>query len=136
MQPVKTSDRRALIAKIHVAKKSLAMVDDSYRALLVRVTSKASAADCTEAQLTAVVDEFKRLGFKPPRAKSDKPFVRMIYGLWKDLSPHLAAPHHAALDAFVKRQTGVDKPEWLDGGQARKVIEALKEWRARLEPGA
>ena len=125
------TDRRSLLAKIHVAKKQLAMVDDSYRALLVRTTSKDSARDCSDAQLVRVVEEFKRLGFDAPKKVSGKPFVRMIYAIWKDLKPYLDAPNDAALAAFVQRQTGIDKPEWLDGKQAGVVIEALKGWLAR-----
>ena len=131
MQPVKTSDRRALIAKIHLAKKQLAMIDDSYRNLMRRVVGRHSSKDCTDAQLVRVLEEFKRLGFKPPKKLSGKPFVRMIYAIWKDLKPYLDAPNDAALAAFVQRQTGIDKPEWLDGKQAGVVIEALKGWLAR-----
>jgi phage gp16-like protein len=131
MQPVKAADRRALLGKVHVAKKQLAMVDDSYRALLLRVTGQDSAATCTDAQLVRVVEEFKRLGFAASRKISDKPYVRMIYGVWKELKPFLDAPSDTALAAFVQRQTGIARPEWLDGKQAGAVIEALKGWLAR-----
>ena len=129
--PAHSSDRRALIAKIHIAKKSLAMVDDSYRALMMRITGEASAKDCSDAQLIKLLDEFKRLGFAAPKRKSDKPFVRMIYAIWGDLKPFLSAPDDSALASFVRRQTGIDRPEWLDGKQAIKVTEALKSWLAR-----
>jgi len=36
-----------------------------------------------------------------------------------------------ALDAFVKRQAGVEALEWLTPEGANKGIEALKSWRAR-----
>jgi phage gp16-like protein len=38
-------NRRALLAKVHIAKKALAMADDSYRALLKRVAGGESAGD-------------------------------------------------------------------------------------------
>jgi phage gp16-like protein len=131
MYPASQSDRRALIAKIQIAKKQLKLVDDSYRAMLVRVTGKSSSTECTDAQLVLVLEEFKRLGFSGPKKLSGKPYVRMIYAIWKDLKPYLDAPNDAALAAFVKRQTGIDKPEWLDGKAANAVTEALKAWLAR-----
>jgi hypothetical protein len=52
------------------------------------------------------------------------------------MKPLLEHGNHTALLAFVKRQTGVDNPEWLDGAQANKVIEGLKAWHARLVSSA
>lgn len=40
---------------------------------------------------------------------------------------------HKPLAAFVKRQTGVDNPEWLTPTNANKVIEALKALKAMGE---
>ncbi len=131
-------DRRARIAKVHVAKKQLAMEDDSYRALLVRMTGKRSSAECSDAQLDAILGEFKRLGFtgeKPKTPRSDKAYVRMIYGIWKDLKPFLNDHSVRALQSFVKRQTDVDAPEFLSPEEANDVIEGLKAWLVR-ERGA
>ncbi len=127
-----SGDRRAMIAKVHVAKKALAMSEDSYRALLRRVSGGDSLSACTDATLIAVLAEFKRLGFTAPRRASDKPHVRKIYALWRALKPHLDAPSDDALRSFVKRQTGVMAPEWLDAAQANKVTEGLKAWAKRL----
>lgn len=52
------------IAMINVAKSQLEMEETEYRALLVRVTGIASLRAMSERQRIAVVDEFKRLGFK------------------------------------------------------------------------
>jgi phage gp16-like protein len=138
-------DRRARIAKIHIAKKELALEDDSYRAMLMRVTGKSSSTHCDIAQLDAVLAEFRRLGFASakPRAKtahdrplSERAYVRMIFGLWKDLKPHLTDSSHKALCSFVKRQTGIENPEWLAPEDGGAVIEALKDWLERCERGA
>jgi phage gp16-like protein len=123
-----------MLAKIHIAKKQLALEDDSYRAMLMRVAGQDSAATCTPAQLEAVIAEFKRLGFTAEAAKhkrSDKAYVRMIYGIWGDLKPYLTDHSHTALRSFVRRQTGQDAPEFLNPEDANLVIEGLKAWLAR-----
>ena len=127
-------DRRALVAKVHIARKDLAMEEGSYRALLLRVAGSDSAATCTDQQLIAVVDEFKRLGWTPTgkRPTSRHPHVRKVYAVWGDMKGLLSDPSRKALDSFVHRQTGMSSPEWLDGPQANKVTEGLKAWRARL----
>lgn len=131
--------RNPRLAKVHIGRKELRMDDDTYRALLARVTGQASSGACTDRQLDAVLEEFKRLGWAPQqkgRPPSGKPHVRKIFALWKELRPYLRNSGQEALRAFVERQTGVSDPEWLDGGQANIVIEALKAWlkRARAAP--
>lgn len=128
--------RRALIARVHVAKKQLALTDDSYRAILARITGQDSAAGLDIAQLRAVIQEFERLGLKPHARPSPKPHVRKVFALWTRLGPHLADPGRDALRAFVQRQTGVADPEWLTPVQANSVTEALKAWVGRMEARA
>ena len=128
---VASSDRRALLAKVHIARKALALEEDSYRALVLRITGHDSAGDCADTALVALLDEFKRLGFTAAKRKSEKPFVRLIYALWKELQPHLTDGSREALRSFVRRQTGVVQPEWLDAAQANKVTEGLKAWLKR-----
>ncbi len=130
--------RRALLARAHIARKEMALSDDSYRAILLRITGCESAAACSDAQLTAVIGEFTRLGWKPKhrRPKSAHPHVRLVWALWRDMKPLLRDGSDAALRRFVQRQAGVADPEWLGADGARKVIEGLKQWRRRLEGGA
>lgn len=136
--------RRAMLAKVHIAAKELALAEESYRAIFQRITGKTTAGECGDAQLDAVLAEFKRLGWKPKVRKptSNVPHVRMIHGLWNAMKPKLADGSDGALRAFVRRQTrdehhpdGIDRPEWLDAAQATKVIEGLKAWGARLKKG-
>jgi len=126
-------DRREMLAKIHLAKRDLALDEDSYRALVLRVTRCASSADCTRPQLVALLAEFKRLGWGAPRQVSTKAHVRKLFALWRAMCEAGIPdkPTAAGLKAFVARMTGVDDPEWLDAAQGRKVIEALKAWQAR-----
>jgi hypothetical protein len=135
-------DRRAMISKIHVAKKDLALTDDTYRAVIERVTTKTSSADCSDPQLEAVLAEFARLGWKASkgtRHTSARPWVRKIYAIWGDLRPLLQDATDDTLRAFVRRQThslrnpdGIADPKWLDAKDATKVIQGLEFWLGRV----
>lgn len=138
--------RGAIYAKLHIARKELALPDEAYRDILHRITGHASAKDATTPALEKVLAHFRTLGWKPKKgslSSSDRPYVRMIYAIWKDMSPMLdSGGTREALRAYVQRQTvsvthpkGISAPEFLDGAQAQKVIEGLKQWKARLERG-
>lgn len=132
----------AMRQKVQIGKKQLALTDDDYRAILLRVTGKDSSTRCGPSDLEALLAEFARLGWKPKRGTkplSAKPQIRMIHAIWKEMKPMLAVGDEAALRSFVERQTksdthpnGVSAPEFLDAQQANKVVEGLKAWRARL----
>jgi len=125
------------LAKIHMAKKDLRLEEADYRAILTRVAGVDSAARLTPAAQARVLAEFGRLGWKPSfrgaRRRSDKPGVRLIFGLWRELAETgvVANGSRQALLAFVKRQTGVDDPEWLKPNEVSKVVEGLKAMKAR-----
>lgn len=131
--------RDPLLAQIHIARKDLALDDDTYRALLTRLTGRESSSAMTERQRRTVLAEFKRLGWKAgskgtrPRPASQKPYIRLIFGLWGELKRKgiWKAQERASLRAFVKKMTGVDDPEFLRPDQATKVIEALKKMKER-----
>lgn len=134
--------RRAMIAKVHVAKKALGLADDDYRAVVERATGKNSSGDCTEQQLVALLAEFTRLGWtatSPTRVTSAKPWTRMIYGIWRELQPLLDNATEETLRAFVRRQTrslknpdGIADPKWLDANDGTKVIQGLQGWLANV----
>lgn len=141
------SARRAMLAKLHLARKQLALSEDSYRDILRRVTGKESAADLTDAQLDKALKEMKRFGFKPTPSRtgtSKHAQIRMIHAVWADLCQLGVGGEDetAALRAFTARQTktlanpqGVSDPAFLSSEQANKVLEGLKAWRARLRRG-
>lgn len=132
--------QRAAIAKVKIAAKELCLDDDTYRAMLTRITGRSSAAHCNEAQLGLVLDEMKAKGWKPrvvqggrkgPRAKAQpaqSPMARKARAMWISLHQLGAVrdPRESALEAFGRRQLGVDKLVWADEGHAYRLIEALK----------
>lgn len=130
---------RAILAKVHIAKKELVLTDENYRAILVRVTGCESSRDCSERQLEQLLTEFKRLGWKPKAGKGGsgfgQPHVRKIYALWKEAGIVGAVGNATkeALRAFVERQTGKSAPEFCSPGDANRVTEALKAMISRAE---
>lgn len=123
----------AMLAKIHIAKKELALQDADYRALLQRVGKVTSAKDLSEKAAIAVIAEFKRLGWKPresTRPPAERAHTRKIYALWGAL--HSGPLDRDALRAWVLRRFEVAAPEFLKPAQASEAIEQLKAWQKRL----
>jgi phage gp16-like protein len=128
--------RSKLIAKIHVAKKQLKIDDENYRVLLESNTGKSSCKDLDDKELEAMLEVFYSLGFKKmfpkTRNKTEHNQVDKIRACWIDLAKRDLVPDgEAALLGFVKRQTKVDRLEWLTPRQCNSVIEALKAISAR-----
>jgi Protein of unknown function (DUF1018) len=130
-------DRRNMIAKLHIAKKQLGLDEDTYRAALTRITGKDSAKDMSAAELEAVLKDFSRHGFKAARKGFSGPAsasAMKIMALWMsgwNLGV-ITNPSPEAMEAFIIRQTGIAKAQWLkDASDAGKVIDGLKAWLAR-----
>lgn len=134
--------RRALIAKVHIAKAQLGLDPDTYEGVLMRVAGVTSAKDCSDQQLRLVVEDFTRRGFTS-KAKAKRPgqprradhaVAGKARALWISLSllcaldtpPEAAIANDKALEAFAKRQLGCDRLQWADQAQADRLIEALK----------
>lgn len=137
--------RRAMTAKIHVAKKQLQLAEDDYRQILIDETGRTSSADCTERELEMVLKRLEALGFKPlPKAgaqagqsasgrPAQHPVARKARALWISLY-HLGAvesPNEKALESFARRQLKCERLVWADQRQGYKLIEALKAMAAR-----
>lgn len=131
------AERRALISKIHVAKAKLGLDEDTYRDMLERHTGFRSAKDCSVKQLTAVIGGLQKAGFQVNSHSYSGPAQKMankVRALW--ISGWnlgiITDPSDKAMDAFILRQTGIAKVQWLkDATDGAKVIDALKAWLAR-----
>lgn len=126
------------LAIIHIGKKALGIDDDTYRAMLTRLTGKQSAKDMNETERFTVIEALRQQGFKkvskPSQKRLEGKFAPKLQALW------IAAWNlglvknrtDEALISFIKRQTGIDHVRFLRyGDDAAKVIEALKAWLAR-----
>lgn len=136
---------------INIARGQLGLDEDTYRAMLIRVTGRSSLRAMSERQRIDVLDEVKRLGFKVQPGKSraklplaPRPDQRLIHMLWKSCYRHGAIENVSrdALRAFCKRFVahGQDNvlcdPDLLTREQAEPVIEALKKMEARAKKAA
>jgi len=130
---------RAALAKIHIAKKELALDDEAYRDVLKRVTGKRSSKDLNDYQVNQLFREFKRLGWKPKKTHRPavRPQVRLIYALWGVLHKggEVESGSARSCEAWVKRMIGEDLTPWTPPETCNHIIESLKQWifRAGLE---
>ncbi len=147
MKPAKTSPRiargrrTAELAAIYVAKKTLGLDEATYRDFLFATTGHRSAAELDDAQRQKVIELMRSRGFKrTPAAEkrqkriADNSQLGMIHALWRRLkyAGALGDPSERHLFAFVKKMTGIERPEWLAPEEANKVIEGLKSWLDRV----
>lgn len=129
---------------INIAKGQLGMVEDDYRAMLVRVTGLASLRQMSERQRIDVLDHMKKMGFRVQsggkRVPSDVPgFIKKLYAVWHSCHQLgvIEDKSNAALRAFCKRQLArnspnvVIDPDLLTYVQASIIIETLKKMEAR-----
>ena len=131
--PVAGEQRRTLLAKLHIGRKALGIAEDDYRALLMRVTGQRSAKTCDGRQLAHMLAEFERMGWHSAgapvrRAPAASPVARKARAIWISLY-QLGAIEDAsekALEAFGRRQLGVDRLQWADEREGFRLIEALK----------
>jgi phage gp16-like protein len=134
--------RQRLVQLIHIAKSQLGMDDSTYRAMLAGLELPDSTTKMNVPELTRVLEHLKRSGFEVrskvnstakqrPQAGDDQ--SRMMRGLWLELHAlgYVQNTDESALAAWVKRETGVDALQWLNGKQAQATIEKLKQWRWR-----
>lgn len=118
-----------LIKVIHTGKNSLGWDDETYRAVMTRVTGKRSARDCSEAELESVVRYMRSQGFTPTAKAGRRPNVaagRKV--MLKKIEALLAEAGRpwAYLDGVTERMLGEKKPlEWLNDDQVRKVMQML-----------
>ena len=119
------------LAQIHVAKAQLGLSDDDYRAILARTAGVSSAKELTERTVGGVLHEFRRLGWQP-KAPKRAGRVPNTFNKHEQLAKIEALLTEMALSweyagAIAKRQTGIDRIDWLrTEAQFRGVIAALE----------
>lgn len=123
-------DRKKLIAQIHIAKSQLGMDDESYRAILARVANgKTSSKDLSMLQLRMVVSEMKAKGFqaRPSGAKARPRPARPKEALRRKVDALLTDAKRPIeyADGMARKMFAVERVDWLDADQLRRVVAAL-----------
>lgn len=149
-------ERSRLMAQIHIARKQLAMDDETYRAALLNAAGKDSCAEMSVPELRKTVEHFRKLGFKnqvnakgrakSPASKHKKPSIKTqqdkLRALWIDAAKDglLKDGSETALCRWAGRMTKkyndgvpVESIEWLNVDPLQGLIEDLKKWIKRLE---
>jgi phage gp16-like protein len=76
--------RNRLIGAVHAAKKATDLDEETYRAMLARLTGKSSARDLSDFELRQVLDHMNggrdRRSFAPPKTTS--PTAKKARALW------------------------------------------------------
>lgn len=148
----KPAPRQNHLAAIHMAQKALGLSAEDASALKLSVVDVASAADMTALQRRQYLAHLAGLQANAATARGEKPayvpkrpaLVRNIddagdyqwgkaRALWHALAiaGHVRADTDTALQAYAKRQTGVDAWRFQTQPQITQVIEALKKWCRR-----
>jgi phage gp16-like protein len=131
---MKHDNRKKVQAQIHIARKQLALDEDTYRQMLATVTGgKRSCSDCNVAELYQVLQHMKDRGFKArpkkrvaqhpgtPHNLGREPMLQKVEALLAEMK----APWSYA-DAIAKQQTGIAKVAWLKKPEhLRALIAAL-----------
>ena len=124
--------RRAELARIHLQAQQLGLDEDTYRALLRRLTRKESAAELTADERGKVLD-FMRQQLGLPRDR--RPFPGKPHNIASASAPRELRKIEACLaeagrpwsyaDAIARRVAKVERCAFLDAEGARKVLIAL-----------
>lgn len=142
-KPQTAPERRRLLGAVHQGGVALGLDDDARRDVMAQITGHRSAADCTDAQLRAVLREYGRRGWNAPGGrypKAARPLARKVHALWGQLrdTGALRDGSRAALRSWCARQLGrgegvaVD-PDMLGDEELTPLAEALKGWVGRAK---
>lgn len=138
---MKFNKKTKLIQLIHVGKNKLGLDDDLYREVLESTTGKTSSKDLTIAQLDAVLDRMKRLGFDiESKEKSGVTNLandaqsKLIRHLWLELhnAGQIRNGSEQALAKFVENRVHVSALQFLSTRHADMIINHLREWCKRV----
>ncbi|CAM4092760.1 gp16 family protein [Acinetobacter pragensis] len=136
----KFNKKTKLIQLIHVGKNQLGLDDDLYREVLESCTGKTSSKLLNIAQLEAVLDRMKRLGFQVEskgkagvKNLADDAQSKLIRHLWLQLhsAGQVRNSSEKALAKFVENKVGVSALQFLSTKNADMIITHLRQWCKR-----
>ena len=131
-------NRAALNKMLHAGAKHLGWDEETRRAWMQKHTGQRSSKECSDGQLSLLVDLLRDLGALAPNPKAPLPATgnpeQPTQQQWRyalDLSKKLGmsgAAHDPALITFCKRVCKVDNPRFLDRLGMKALIIGLQNW--------
>ena len=131
------------LALLGVARKRLALDEETYRDVLHAVAGVESARDLDQLGFDQVMRRFRELGFESDWAKRNFGGARpgmatpsqleMIRGLWRD---YAGADDEAGLNGWLRRTAKCDALRFLDREGAHAAISGLRAMVARKKAAA
>lgn len=118
------------LKKIQIARRQLGLDDDTYRALLQRVAGVSSSTKLSPRQVGTVLAEFERQGWKPKASAKGRAAPRPApdrKALMGKVEAFLAEANRpwAYADGMAQRMFKVERVEWMDADQLRRLVAAL-----------
>lgn len=119
------NNRKSLLAKIHIAKKELALENGVYRGILLEKFGVESAGELKIPQLAELVDHLEKLGFKPKQKnRPSEDTKRIVKRIWAQCYS-LGRPVPEYADGMARQMFKVDKVIWCDADQLKAITSAL-----------
>lgn len=123
----------AAARKIQIARRQLGMDDDTYRAMLMRTVGATTSKGLTPRQIGRVLAELERLGFQPtsprkaPAGRQTAEPAPERAALIGKIERQLAEAERtiAYADGMARRMFKVERVEWCDPDQLRRLVAAL-----------
>ncbi|WP_165681081.1 gp16 family protein [Metapseudomonas otitidis] len=125
--------KRPGLTLIQIGRRQLDMDDDAYRAMLMRTAGVESSKALTPRQIGRVLAELERLGFKstsPKKAAAGRQTAEPAperAALIGKINAQLAEAERtiAYADGIARRMFQVERVEWCDPDQLRRLVAAL-----------
>jgi len=116
------TQRRNLLAQVHIAKKELCIPDGDYRDIMQREFGRESAADLKNMELKYLVAYFKEHGWKPKGRPNQAQALRQRA---KKMAAELPDGERR-LQGLCKKICRADRLEWCrDIGRLKSLVAAL-----------
>jgi phage gp16-like protein len=126
--------RRAMLAKVHCAKRDLRLDDDAYRDMLESLTGKRSAGELDDEQLGDLLEKLRPLTGQPRKKSRGTPPANMQSdpdraGLYSKIEAQLAEAKRpwAYAAGIAKRMYKRERLEFCGPNELRGIISALEQ---------
>lgn len=133
-----TDQRKRDTVRIHVLRAQVGLSVDEYRDLLGNLfDGKRSSTELDAAQQQRLINHLEGLQRRYAKSRPALPPLTLrqkkMFSLWQQLADKNLVRERgmAALKAWAKRQSHVDRWEWLNSHQEDTLIESLKRWLKR-----